>query len=85
MIGMTVTLWSNRNHRYEYEVTEVRRRQKKLTWAFDLPPNSLVLQTSEDQYRTGTKLMIVARQVGEPVLVERAEARPKAKPRRCGA
>jgi hypothetical protein len=84
MLGMTVTVWSNRNHRYTYEVTEVRRHQKKLTWAFDLPPNSLVLQTSEDQYRTGPKLMLVARQVGDPVLVGQREAHPKAKPRRCG-
>lgn len=84
MLGDTVSVWSNGNHRYTYEIVEVRRRQKTLAWAFDLPPNSLVLQTSETPYRDGTKTMIVARQVGEPVVVERAEARPKPKPRACG-
>jgi hypothetical protein len=84
MLGDTVTVWSNGNRRYTYEIVEVRRRQKTLAWAFDLPPDSLVLQTSETPYRDGTKTMLVARQVGEPTVAERAEARPGAKPRRCG-
>ena len=84
LLGDTVTVWSIGNHRYTYEIVEVRRRQKTLAWAFDLPPGSLVLQTSETPYRDGTKTMVVARQVGEPVVVDRAEARPKPKPRRCG-
>jgi hypothetical protein len=84
MLGETVTVWSSGNHRYTYEVVEVRRRQKTLAWAFDLPPDSLVLQTSETPYRNGTKTMLVARQVGEPVVVDRSEARPAPKPRRCG-
>jgi hypothetical protein len=71
-------------HRYTYRISSVRRFQKSLDWAFRLPPNSLVLQTSEDQYRTGTKVMLVARQVGAPVLVTEEEARPPAKPRVCG-
>jgi hypothetical protein len=84
MLGATVTVWSSGNHRYTYEVVEVRRRQKSLAWAFDLPPDSLVLQTSETPYRNGTKTMLVARQIGEPVVVGRSEARPRPEPRRCG-
>jgi hypothetical protein len=83
LVGRRVDVYTANDWRYRYEVTEVRRRQKKLDWAFDLPPNSLVLQTSETPYRNGTKVMIVAEQVGDPVKVERAEARPKPKPRRC--
>lgn len=84
MLGDAVTVWSKGNHRYTYEIVEVRRGQKTLDWAYDLPSDSLVLQTSETPTRDGTKTMLVARQVGEPVVVERAEARPEPKPRRCG-
>ncbi len=76
MVGDEVTVWTKLNHRYTYRVIEVRRFQKTLVWAFRLPPNSLVLQTSEDQYRAGTKVMVVARQVGDPVLAPGAEANP---------
>jgi sortase (surface protein transpeptidase) len=84
MIGDKVTVWTANNHRYTYRITQVRRFQKTLTWALALPPNALVLQTSEDQYRAGTKVMLVARQVGDPVIVPEAEAQPRAKPRVCG-
>ena len=84
MIGDRITVWTVKNHRYTYRVTEVRRFQKSLGWAYSLPPNSLVLQTSEDQYRTGSKVMVVARQEGDPVLAPEAEANPPAKPRVCG-
>ena len=77
-------MWTARNHRYTYRITRVRRAQKSLAWAFDLPPNSVVLQTSENQFRTGTKVMVVARQVGAPALVSAGEARPAAHPRVCG-
>lgn len=84
MIGDWVTVWTANNHRYSYRISSVRRFQKSLDWAFALPPNSLVLQTSENQYRTGTKVMLVARQVGGPVQATTAEAQPPAKPRVCG-
>jgi len=84
MIGDRVTVWTANNHRYSYRISSVRRFQKSLDWAFALPPNSLVLQTSENQYRTGTKVMLVARQVGGPVQASKAEAQPPAKPRVCG-
>jgi len=84
MIGDRVTVWTANNHRYTYRISSVRRSQKSLSWAFSLPPNSLVLQTSENQYRTGTKVMLVARQVGDPVQAPEAEAQPPAKPRVCG-
>lgn len=82
--GKTVTVWTARNHRYTYRITQVRRFQKTLDWAFGLPPNSLVLQTSENQFRSGTKVMLVARQVGTPTLEPLGEARPPADPRVCG-
>jgi hypothetical protein len=84
MIGDRVTVWTANNHRYTYRISSVRRFQKSLNWAFALPPNSLVLQTSENQYRAGSKVMLVARQVGDPVLAPEAEAQPAAKPRVCG-
>ena len=84
MVGDRVIVWTLNNHRYTYRVTEVRRFQKSLKWAYALPPNSLVLQTSENQYRTGSKVMLVARQVGDPMLAPEAEANPTAKPRVCG-
>jgi hypothetical protein len=84
LVGKTVQVWTAHNHRYTYRITRVRRHQKTLNWAFDLPANSLVLQTSEDPYRTGGKVMVQARQVGSPVLVPAAEAHPAARPRVCG-
>ncbi len=84
MLGDRVTVWTANDHRYTYRISSVRPSKKSLDWAFALPPNSLVLQTSENQYRTGTKVMLVARQVGDPVLAPEAEAQPAAKPRVCG-
>ncbi len=84
LIGEKVRVWTANGQRFTYEITRVRRHQKTLAWAFELPPDSLVLQTSEDQYRTGGKVMLQARQVGQPVVATREEARPSAKPRVCG-
>jgi hypothetical protein len=85
LVGMTVRVWTNGNHRYSYRITRVRRGQKSLAWAFGLPPNYLVLQTSENQYRTGSKVMVQATQVGPPVRASDGEAHPRARPRVCGA
>jgi hypothetical protein len=84
LVGQAVRVWTAGDKLYTYRITRVRRRQKTLEWALDLPPGSLVLQTSEDQYRDGTKVMLQARQVGPPVVATRAEARPPARPRVCG-
>jgi len=84
LIGEEVRVWTVNGQRFTYEITRVRRHQKTLAWAFELPPNSLVLQTSEDQYRTGGKVMLQARQVGQAVVATLEEARPSAKPRVCG-
>jgi hypothetical protein len=84
LLGHTIRVWTARDQYFVYVITRVRRHQKSLNWAFDLPPNSLVVQTSEDQYRTGGKVMLVARQRGSPVVVPRSEARPSAHPRVCG-
>jgi len=83
LIGEDVTVWTADNRRYTYRISRVRRFQKSLDWAFDLPPNSLVLQTSETPYRTGTKVMVVARQVGAPAAVAPGEAHPPTRPKAC--
>jgi hypothetical protein len=84
LVGQTVLVWTADDELFTYQVTRVRRHQTTLAWALELPPSSLVLQTSEDQYETGTKVMIQARLVGPPVAATRAEARPPAHPRVCG-
>jgi len=81
--GQTVTVWTAGNQRFTYRISQVRRFQKTLQWAFNLPPNSVVLQTSETPYRDGTKVMVVARQVGVPAAVPPAEAHPVARPKAC--
>lgn len=83
MLGQAVEVWTASDVRYTYEITRVRRFQKRLDWAFDLPPGSLVLQTSETPSRSGSKVMLVARQVGGPVAVATEEAQPTARPVRC--
>jgi hypothetical protein len=83
MIGDTVYVWTADDRRYDYRISKVRRHQRSLSWAFDLPAESLVLQTSENQYASGPKVMLVARFRGV-VDVPHAEAHPKARPRRCG-
>jgi hypothetical protein len=84
LVGQTVTVWTVDDRLYTYRITRVRRHQRTLDWAFALPPNSLVLQTSENQSPTGTKVMVQASQLGPPVVASRAEARPPASPRVCG-
>jgi len=83
MLGDSVYVWTADDLRYEYVITRVRRHQRSLNWAFDLPAESLVLQTSENQYASGPKVMVVAR-FQEVVASSHAAAHPKAKPRRCG-
>jgi hypothetical protein len=83
MVGGTVFVWTARNYLYRYRIVQVRRFQTSLDWAYDLPPNSLVLQTSETPYRDGTKVMLVARQVGDPVKATLAESRPTPRPVAC--
>jgi len=83
MLGDSVYVWTADDRRYEYRITRVRRHQRTLAWAFDLPAESLVLQTSENQYASGPKVMLVARLRGV-VDASHADAHPKAKPRRCG-
>ena len=72
------------DHLYTYRITRVRRHQKTLAWAFDLPPNFLVLQTSEDQYRTGAKVMVQA-QPGRPGRCWHRARRPARRPDRASA
>jgi Sortase domain len=83
MIGDEVHVWTDDDRHYVYEIVRVRRHQHSLDWALELPPESLVLQTSETPYATGTKVMLVARYQEVRPATHR-EAHPKAKPRRCG-
>jgi hypothetical protein len=83
MIGKTVSVWTAGNFLYTYEIVRVRRHQHGLDWAYRLPANSLVLQTSETPYRDGTKVMLIARQLGDPVTATLAESRPKPRPVAC--
>lgn len=83
MLGDRVFVWTADDLRYEYVISRVRRHQRSLDWAFDLPAGSLVLQTSENQYASGPKVMLVAR-FREVAASSHAAAHPRAKPRRCG-
>ncbi len=83
MLGDEVHVWTDDDLQYVYEIVRVRRHQRSLGWAFDLPPESLVLQTSENQYANGPKVMLVA-SLRSVATAAHAEAHPKARPRRCG-
>ena len=83
LIGDEVHVWTDDDRHYVYEIVRVRRHQRSLGWAFELPPESLVLQTSENQYASGPKVMVVARFRSVTDASHKA-AHPKAKPRRCG-
>ena len=83
LLGDAVFVWTDDDRRYEYRITRVRRHQRSLAWAFALPPESLVLQTSENQYASGPKVMLIARLVAVTD-ASHGEAHPRAKPRRCG-
>ena len=83
MLGDEVHVWTADDRHYVYEIVRVRRHQRSLGWAFDLPSESLVLQTSENQYASGPKVMVVASFRGV-VGASHREAHPKARPRRCG-
>jgi hypothetical protein len=83
LIGTEVRVWTADDLLYTYRVTRVRRHQKSLAWAYALPANSLVLQTSETPYSDGSKVMLEARQVGSAVAAAPGDAQPKARPVRC--
>lgn len=83
LIGDEVHVWTDDDRHYVYKIVQVRRHRRSLGWASRLPPESLVLQTSENQYASGPKVMVVASFRGVAGTSHRA-AHPKARPRRCG-
>jgi hypothetical protein len=85
LLGTNVDVYTADAYRRRYAITEVHRHVRSFDVVNDLRGDGLVLQTSETDHQTGTKLMIVARPVGgaEPVSV--TKARPEARPRVCGA
>ncbi len=82
LLGRKIQVWTGDDQVWTYVVTSVRRRQHTLDWAFDLPPNSLVLQTSETPYRDGTKVMVVAREASVAP-APYGDAHPTAHPVAC--
>jgi hypothetical protein len=84
MLGAGVDIYTADGIRREYAITEVHRHVRSFTLVNDLSGDAIVLQTSETDHHTGTKLMVVARPVGGPERVSAMEARPEARPRACG-
>jgi len=87
--GQAVRVWTADNLLYTYRIRRFWRHQEDLEWALELPPGSLILQTSEGPApgvpgHTGLVVMVEARQVGPPVAATRAAAQPRAHPRKCG-
>jgi hypothetical protein len=85
LLGADVDVYTADAFRRRYAITEVHRHVRSFDVVNDLPGDGLVLQTSETDHHTGTKLMIVARPVGRAEPVSVTNARPEARPRVCGA
>lgn len=83
MRGRLVQVYTDDDLVRTYEITEVHRHTKSFDVADAIVGDALVLQTSETAYRTGGKLTVVARPIGDPDPVATTDAHPKAKPRDC--
>jgi hypothetical protein len=84
LLGAGVDVYTADAFRRHYAITEVHRRVRSFAVVNGLRGDALVLQTSETDHHTGTKLMVVARPVGGPDQASATEARPEARPRVCG-
>jgi hypothetical protein len=84
LVGVAVDVYTADSFRRRYEITDIHRHLRSFDVVNGLPGDALVLQTSETDHHTGTKLMLVARPRSEPEQVSANEARPKARPRACG-
>ena len=83
MLGVTVDLYASDAYRHRYAITEVHRHLRSLDVVNEIAGNALVLQTSETPSDTGTKLVVIARPIGQPTRTSTAAARPVARPRDC--
>ncbi len=85
MKGRSVSVWTSDARQYSFTIVQVHRHVSGRSipdWVYKLPPNSLILQTSETPYATGTKLFVVAFLVSvQPSTV--TEARPTPHPLVC--
>ena len=84
LLGTNIEVYTADAFRRRYAITEVHRHVRSFDVVNDLRGDGLVLQTSETDHHTGTKLMIVARPVGAAEPVSVTKARPEARPRVCG-
>jgi hypothetical protein len=84
LLGTGVDIYTADAFRRHYTITEVHRHTRSFDVVNRLPGDGVVLQTSETDHHTGTKLVVVARPLGAPEQVSSAEARPAARPRVCG-
>ncbi len=85
MLGTEVSVWTSDARRYRYRIVAVHRHVSARAipaWVYKLPPNSLILQTSETPYSNGTKLFVVASLVSVAPSTEK-EARPTPHPLVC--
>jgi hypothetical protein len=83
MLRKEIELFSSDRFHRRYQITEIHPRVKDLDVVNDLAGDALVLQTSETSRSSGTKLVVVARPIGTPVLSSDRAARPTARPRVC--
>jgi hypothetical protein len=82
LIGKEVLLWTGDGLRRRYRIARVLPASTGMEPITSMPSSWLVLQTSETDSSTGTKLVIGAEPVGEPVS-DPGSARPTPDPRRC--
>jgi hypothetical protein len=84
LLGAGVDVYTADAFRRHYAITEVHRHVRSFAVVNGLRGDAVVLQTSETDHHTGTKLMVVARPAGGPERVPATEARPEARARVCG-
>jgi hypothetical protein len=83
MLGRSVLAYTDDDLVRTYEITEVHRHSRSLAVVDAIVGDALVLQTSETAQSSGSKLVIVARQLGPADSAAASEAHPEAKPRVC--
>jgi hypothetical protein len=84
LVGAVVDLYTADGFLRRYAIRAVHRLVRSFDVVNSIRGDALVLQTSETDHHTGTKLMVVARPIGGPERVSVSDARPDARPRMCG-
>jgi sortase (surface protein transpeptidase) len=80
--GSRVEVWTSDDHKFVYEIVDVRRGQTTLNDAVAADSEELWLQTSEGVKGTPGKTQVIAKPISEE-LADPAEAHPKAHPVDC--